>query len=206
MGGPAWLGQSGGGEYNVAGGLARTFGHRTAVVTAFADNEVGRLLEGLILAGGVDTSHVRWMADDGIGRDVRNGLNFTERGFGVRGAVGVSDRGRTAASQLAPDAVNWDHLFGELGFRWFHTGGIFAGLSETSAETALAAVRAARRHGTVVSYDLNFRPSLWNSIGGRERARDDRSGRHQQGEPRRGAWPCRWRQRSCCALTPQREG
>ena len=101
---------------------------------------------------------------------MRNGLNFTERGFGVRGAVGVSDRGHTAASQLRPDDVDWDHLFGALGVRWLHTGGIFAGLSETTAETVLAATAAARRHGTVVSYDLNYRPSLWAENGGRARA------------------------------------
>jgi 2-dehydro-3-deoxygluconokinase len=146
------------------------FGLRTAVVTALVDNEVGRLLEDFILAGGVDASLIRWVPSDGVGRDVRNGLNFTERGFGVRGAVGVSDRGLTAASQLGPDDVDWDHLFGELGVRWLHTGGIYAALSERSADTALAACRAAKKHGTVVSYDLNYRPSLWKSIGGPERA------------------------------------
>jgi 2-dehydro-3-deoxygluconokinase len=163
----AW---EGGGEYNVTRGLARTFGLRTAVVTALADNEVGRLIEGLVLAGGVDASHVRWLAYDGVGRAVRNGLNFTERGFGVRGAVGVSDRGHSAASQLA--GVDWDHLFGELGVRWFHTGGIYAALSQTAAATTLEAVQAARRHGTVVSYDLNYRPSLWKAVGGQTRAQE----------------------------------
>ena len=162
----------GGGEYNVARGLRRCFGQRTAVVTAFADNEVGRLLEDFVLQGGVDTSLVRWVASDGIGRTVRNGLNFTERGFGVRGALGVSDRGNTAASQLRPGDVDWEHLFGTLGVRWFHTGGIFAGLSETTPEVVAEAVDAASRHGTVVSYDLNYRPSLWQGIGGVERAQE----------------------------------
>ncbi|AEE47404.1 sugar kinase [Cellulomonas fimi] len=162
----------GGGEYNVARGLRRAFGLRTAVVTALADNEVGRLVEDCILTGGVDTSFVRWVPYDGVGRTVRNGLNFTERGFGVRGAVGVSDRGHTAASQLAPGDVDWEHLFGELGVRWFHTGGIFAALSDSAAETVIEAVTVARRHGTVVSYDLNYRPSLWKAIGGQERARE----------------------------------
>jgi len=162
----------GGGEYNVARGLRRAFGLRAAIVTALADNEIGRLVEDCMLTGGVDTSFVQWVPYDGIGRTVRNGLNFTERGFGVRGAVGVSDRGNTAASQLAPDDVDWDHLFGELGVRWLHTGGIFAALSQTSADTVLAAVRAAKRHGTVVSYDLNYRPSLWRSIGGQARAQE----------------------------------
>jgi 2-dehydro-3-deoxygluconokinase len=162
----------GGGEYNVARGLRRCFGLKTAVVTAFADNEVGRLLEDLVLQGGVDTSYVRWVPYDGIGRSVRNGLNFTERGFGVRGAVGTSDRGHTAASQLAPEDVDWDELFGAQGVRWLHTGGIYAALSQTSARTTEAAMAAARRHGTVVSYDLNYRPSLWEAVGGPERARE----------------------------------
>jgi 2-dehydro-3-deoxygluconokinase len=162
----------GGGEYNVARGLRRCFGLRTAVVTAFADNEVGRLLEDLVLAGGVDTSFVRWMPYDGIGRTVRNGLNFTERGFGLRGAVGVSDRGHSAASQLRASDVDWDHLFGALGARWLHTGGIYAGLSEGTPEVIEAAMAAARRHGTVVSYDLNYRPSLWKAVGGQPRAQE----------------------------------
>ncbi|HEY6796371.1 MAG TPA: sugar kinase [Kineosporiaceae bacterium] len=162
----------GGGEYNVARGLRRAFGLRTAIVTALVDDEVGHLVEDLMLTGGVDLSFVQWRAPDGVGRTVRNGLNFTERGFGVRGAVGVSDRGHSAASQLRPEDVDWDHLFGDLGARWLHTGGIYAALSETSAATALAAVRAARRHGVIVSYDLNYRPSLWRSIGGQARAQE----------------------------------
>ncbi|GAA2588680.1 sugar kinase [Dactylosporangium fulvum] len=162
----------GGGEYNVARGLRRCFGLRTAVVTAFADNEVGRLLEDLVLQGGVDTSLVKWVPYDGTGRTVRNGLNFTERGFGVRGAVGTSDRGHTAASQLRPDDVDWDHLFGTLGVRWLHTGGIYAALSETTPDTMEAAMAAASRHGTVISYDLNYRPSLWKALGGQRRAQE----------------------------------
>jgi 2-dehydro-3-deoxygluconokinase len=162
----------GGGEYNVARGLRRCFGMRTTLVSAFADNEVGRLLEDLILTGGVDTSFVRWMPYDGTGRAVRNGLNFTERGFGVRGAVGVSDRGHTAASQLRPDDVDWEHLFGTLGVRWLHTGGIYAALSDTTPDVIEAAMTAARRHGTIISYDLNYRPSLWKAFGGQARAQE----------------------------------
>ncbi len=165
----AW---EGGGEYNVTRGLRRAFGLRTAVVTALADNEVGRLVEDLILAGGVDTRFIRWVPYDGVGRAARNGLNFTERGFGVRGAVGVSDRGHTAASQLAAGDVDWEHLFGDLGVRWLHTGGIFAALSETAAATALEAITVAKEHGTVVSYDLNYRPSLWKAIGGQAKAQE----------------------------------
>ena len=153
----------GGGEYNVARGLRRTFGMRTAVVTALPRNEMGALAEDLILQGGVDVSHILWREADGVGRNTRMGLNFTERGFGVRGALGASDRANSAASQMRPDEVDWDALFGGEGVRWLHTGGIFAALSETTAATALAAIRAARRHGVVVSYDLNYRASLWSS-------------------------------------------
>jgi 2-dehydro-3-deoxygluconokinase len=162
----------GGGEYNVARGLRKCFGLKTAVVTAFVDNEVGHLVEDFIMQGGVCTDFMQWRADDGIGRSVRNGLNFTERGFGIRGAVGVPDRGNTAASQMKPGDVDWDHLFGKLGVRWFHTGGIFAALSETTAALTIEAVKAAKKHGTIVSYDLNYRPSLWKSIGGQAKARE----------------------------------
>jgi 2-dehydro-3-deoxygluconokinase len=165
----AW---EGGGEYNVARGLRKCFGLRTSVVTAFVDNEVGHLIEDFIMQGGVDTGFIRWREDDGIGRSVRNGLNFTERGFGIRGAVGVPDRGNTAASQMKPGDVDWDRLFGSLGVRWFHTGGIFAALSATTAALTIEAVQAAKRHGTIVSYDLNYRPSLWKSIGGLAKARE----------------------------------
>ena len=160
----------GGGEYNVARGLRRCFGLKSAICTAFADNEVGRLLEDLVLQGGVDTDFIKWRAYDGVGRTVRNGLNFTERGFGVRGALGIPDRGNSATSQLQPGEFDWELIFGKLGARWFHTGGIFTALSETTAGLALEAIRAARRHGTIVSYDLNYRPSLWRSNGGLQRA------------------------------------
>jgi 2-dehydro-3-deoxygluconokinase len=162
----------GGGEYNVARGLASVFGLRAGVVTALVDNPVGRLVESRIQAGRVDTSLIRWVESDGIGRQARNGLNFTERGFGVRGALGVSDRGHTAISQLKPEDVDWDRLFGEAGVRWLHTGGIYAALSEASAATVLAAVRAAKKHGVVVSYDLNYRPSLWRAAGGQAKAQE----------------------------------
>lgn len=162
----------GGGEYNVSRGLRRCFGLRAAVVTAFADNDVGRLVEDFILQGGVSTEFIRWVPYDGIGRTVRNGLNFTERGFGIRGAVGIPDRGNTAASQLKPGDIDWEYIFGERGVRWFHTGGIFAALSESAAETTIEAVQTARKHGTRVSYDLNYRPSLWKSIGGLKKAQE----------------------------------
>jgi 2-dehydro-3-deoxygluconokinase len=162
----------GGGEYNVARGLKRCFGLETAIVTAIADNPVGHLLQDLLYQGGVDQSLVRWVPYDGVGRTVRNGLNFTERGFGVRAAVGCSDRGHTAVSQLKPGDIDWDEIFGKHGARWFHTGGIFCALSETTPEVAIDAVKAARKHGTVVSYDLNYRDSLWKAIGGKKRAQE----------------------------------
>ena len=162
----------GGGEYNVARGLRRCFGLKTAVCTAFADNEVGHLLEDFILQGGVNTEFIKWAPFDGVGRITRNGLNVTERGFGVRGAVGVSDRGHTAASQLKAGDFDWDHIFGKLGVRWLHTGGIFAALSDTTPQLVIEAVKKAKQYGTVVSYDLNYRPSLWKSIGGQKRAQE----------------------------------
>ncbi len=162
----------GGGEYNVARGLKRCFGLDTAVVSAFADNAVGRLIQDLIYQGGVDQSLVKWVPDDGVGRSVRNGLNFTERGFGVRAAAGCSDRGHTAASQLKPGEIDWDAVFGKSGARWFHTGGIFCALSPTTPDVALEAMAAARRHGVVVSYDLNYRASLWKANGGKAKAQE----------------------------------
>ncbi|WP_340374340.1 sugar kinase [Streptomyces sp. SS7] len=169
----------GGGEYNVVRGLRRCFGRRTAIVTALADNAVGRLVEDLILQGGVDPSLIRWAADDGIGRTARNGLNFVERGYGIRGALGVSDRAHTAVSRLREGDVDWDTVFA-AGVRWFHTGGIFAGLSDTTVGVADEAMAAARRHGVTVSYDPNYRPSLWAGRGGADAARaaDLRLARH----------------------------
>lgn len=163
----AW---EGGGEYNVARALRRCFGLRTAVVTALVDNEVGHLVEELMLAGGVDLSHVQWVPYDGVGLQTRVGLNFTEKGFGARPARSCYDRGHTAISQLAPGEVDWDRLFGEEGVRWFHTGGIYAALSEQARDVLLEAMAAAKAHGTIVSYDLNYREGLWRAQGGREQA------------------------------------
>src|SRR5205085_229427 len=124
----------------------------------------------LIYQGGVDQSHVRWIKYDGVGRAARNGLNFVERGFGVRAGVGCSDRGHTAVSQLRPGDVDWSAVFDRDGARWLHTGGIFCALSETTPLVAREAMEAARRRGAVVSFDLNYRESLWRGYGGHERA------------------------------------
>ena len=165
----AW---EGGGEYNVSRGLRKCFEKKTAIITALANNEVGALIEDFILQGGLDTQFVKWVDYDGCGRKVRNGINFTERGFGIRGAKGVSDRGNTAASQLKPGDIDWEYIFGTLGVRWMHTGGIFAALSESAAQTVIEAVKVARKYGTIVSYDLNYRPSLWKAIGGKTKAQE----------------------------------
>src|SRR5271165_7548209 len=165
----AW---EGGGEYNVARGLKRCFGMETAIVTALADNSVGRLVEDLMLQGGVSQKYVRWVPFDGVGRTVRNGLNFTERGFGIRAPLGCSDRGRTAVSLLKPGEIDWEQIFLREGARWFHTGGIFCALSESTPLVALEAMEAAKRTGTIVSYDLNYRSSLWKSVGGKAKAQE----------------------------------
>ena len=165
----AW---EGGGEYNVIRGLHKCFGMNTAVITAFADNEVGKLMKDLVEQGGVATDLIRWKKTDGIGRICRNGINFTERGFGIRGAVGCSDRYNTAISQAKPEDFDFDYIFGKLGVRWLHTGGIYAALSEESCETILEAIRTARKYGTIVSYDLNYRQSEWSAIGGIQKAQE----------------------------------
>ncbi|MBQ2616986.1 MAG: sugar kinase, partial [Synergistaceae bacterium] len=165
----AW---EGGGEYNVIRGLHKCFGMDTAVITAFADNEVGKLMKDFIEQGGVDTRLIYWKKTDGIGRICRNGINFTERGFGIRGAVGCSDRANTAISQATPADFDFDYIFGKLGVRWLHTGGIYAALSEQACETVIAACKTAKKYGTLVSYDLNYRPSMWSAIGGQAKAQE----------------------------------
>jgi 2-dehydro-3-deoxygluconokinase len=160
----------GGGEYNVARGLKRCFGLNTAIVTALVDNPVGRLVEDLILQGGVDSSPIRWVKDDGVGRRARNGLNFTERGFGLRGATGCSDRGHTAVSQIKPREIDWNDILLKKGSRWLHTGGIFAALSDSAPQVAAEAMQEAKASRVVISYDLNYRSSLWKSIGGQKQA------------------------------------
>jgi len=162
----------GGGEYNVARGLRRCFGMRTAVATAIPRTDVGLLLEDLMLQGGVDLRFVRWVDYDGIGRENRVGINYTERGFGMRGALGVSDRANSAAAALKKGDIDWESIFGGEGVRWFHCGGIFAALSATTPDVVIEAMQSAQEHGTVVSYDLNYRSSLWKSNGGKARAQE----------------------------------
>ena len=134
-------------------------------------------MKDFIEQGGVSTDLICWKKTDGIGRLCRNGLNFTERGFGIRGAKGCSDRANTAISQATPDDFDFDYIFknksdGGLGVRWLHTGGIYAALSEQACETVIAACKAAKKYGTIVSYDLNYRPSMWEAIGGLAKAQE----------------------------------
>ncbi|TXR55370.1 sugar kinase [Quadrisphaera setariae] len=161
----------GGGEYNAVRALATCFGRRAGLVSALPDDPVGRLAEGLVRAAGVDVSRVA-LADPATGGSppLRTGLNFVERGFGVRGALGVSDRAGSAASRMAPGDVDWDVALD--GVAHLHTGGVFAGLSETTTALAEEALRAARRLGVGTSYDVNHRPSLWRSRGGAAAARE----------------------------------
>ena len=159
----AW---EGGGEYNVIRGLHKCFGMDTAVITAFADNEVGKLMKDFIEQGGVNTSLIYWKKTDGIGRICRNGINFTG------GAVGCSDRANTAISQAKPEELDFETIFGKLGVRWLHTGGIYAALSEQSCETVIEACKIAKKYGTLISYDLNYRPSMWSAIGGQAKAQE----------------------------------
>ena len=160
----------GGGEYNVVRGLKKCFGMDTIVITGIVENDVGYLLLDLINQGAVDTRYIKWFPFDGTGRDCRVGLNFTERGFGIRGALGVSDRANSAASKLKAGDIDFDKIFNQDGTRWFHTGGIFAALSEKAPEIIIEAAKAAKKAGTIISYDLNYRASLWKAVGGQKRA------------------------------------
>lgn len=156
----------GGAEYNVARNLSRVFHQRTAIVTALADNPLGRLAEDFIRQAGVDASRIIWTTDPS---KIRNGIYFIERGFGIRAPDSCFDRGNTAVSHLKPGDIDWSSLFGE-GTRWFHTGGVFTGISEDAPGVAIEAMKAARESGAIVSYDLNYRDSLWKTKGGREAA------------------------------------
>ena len=160
----------GGGEYNLARGLSAVFAQRAAVLTALPETEVGHLVEGLIRASGVNAGLIHWSEYDGVGETGRLGLNFTERGFGVRPALGVSDRAHSAAAALTADNFDLEDLFGRRKVRWLHTGGIFAALSPAAADLAEQVMTVAHRHGTVVSYDLNYRESLWRRQGGQPAA------------------------------------
>lgn len=152
----------GGGEYNVAYALSR-LGLRTGWVGGLVDNPVGKIISNHAHTARVDTSQVVNLPYDGVGRDARIGLNFTEVGTGVRASVTLYDRGHSATSKMKPGDVDWNKLFKTRGARWLHTGGIFTCLSPTTRQVAAEALKAAHEAGTIVSYDLNFRSKLWSS-------------------------------------------
>jgi len=159
----------GGAEYNAAKNLAKVFRQRTTIVTALADNALGRLAEDLANQGGVDASNIIWR--DADSNQTRNGIYFIERGFGLRPPTSCFDRANTAISQLETGEIDWKKIFGsENGSRWFHTGGVFSGLSENAPSVAAEAMKFAKESGTIVSYDLNYRDSLWKMRGGRAEA------------------------------------
>lgn len=156
----------GGAEYNVARSLAKVFRRRTAVVTVLADNALGRLAEDFVFQAGVDASEIVWRGD----ANTRNGIYFIERGFGLRAPASCFDRANTAVSQLKTGEINWHEIFNQNRTRWFHTGGVFVGISETTPAVAREAMIEARKNGSIVSYDLNYRESLWKNKGGRAAA------------------------------------
>ncbi|MDQ3180394.1 MAG: sugar kinase [Acidobacteriota bacterium] len=157
----------GGAEYNVARNLAKVFRRKTAIVTALADNALGRLAEDFVFQAGVDGSEIIWRGEDS---ETRNGIYFIERGFGLRAPASCFDRANTAVSQIKTGEIKWREIFDKNGTRWFHTGGVFTGLSANTPRVAIEAMQAARASGAIVSYDLNYRDSLWKNKGGREAA------------------------------------
>lgn len=151
----------GGGEYNVAYAAVR-LGLRCGWVGGLVDNPVGRLVLNHARAGGLDTRQAVTLPFDGVGREARIGLNFTEVGIGPRPSVTMYDRGHSATCKLKPGDVDWATLFQKRKVRWFHTGGVFASLSPSTRRVVLEAVKAAAESGAFVSYDLNYRASLWS--------------------------------------------
>jgi 2-dehydro-3-deoxygluconokinase len=156
-----------GGEFNCTANLADCFGMRTAIATAMVDYPIGELIAGQVRAMGVTPFYKRFK-HDGV-RGPNMAAVYSDRGFGVRGPVVFYNRSNEAAAQLKPGDFEWNGIFG-AGVRWFHSGGIFASLSETTAELIIEAMKAAKKHGAVVSFDLNYREKLWSAAGGADRA------------------------------------
>jgi 2-dehydro-3-deoxygluconokinase len=156
-----------GGEYNVAANLADCFGLRTAIVTAMVDYPIGELIAERVRAVGVRAFY-KHFAHDGV-RGPNMATVYSDRGFGVRAPVVFYNRSNEAAALLQPGDFDWKQIFAG-GVRWFHSGGIFASLSPTTAELIIEGMRAAKAQGAVVSFDLNYREKLWKVSGGAERA------------------------------------
>jgi 2-dehydro-3-deoxygluconokinase len=156
-----------GGEFNTAANLADCFGLRTAVATAMVEYPIGDLIAGRVRAMGV-TPFYKTFKHDGV-RGPNMATVYSDRGFGVRGPTVFYNRCNEAAAQLKPGDFDWARIFGG-GVRWFHSGGIFASLSETTSELIIEAMQAAHEHGAVTSFDLNYREKLWSAAGGAGRA------------------------------------
>ncbi len=158
-----------GGEFNVAANLADCFGLRTGVATAMVDYPIGDLIAERVRGMGVRPLYRRFEHDGTRGPNMAT--VYSDRGFGVRAPVVFYNRSNEAAALLKPGDFDWPAIFGE-GVRWFHSGGIFASLSETTSELVIEAMRAAHRAGVICSFDLNYREKLWKTSGGPARARE----------------------------------
>jgi 2-dehydro-3-deoxygluconokinase len=156
-----------GGEFNTAANLSDCFRMRTGIATAMVDYPIGDLIAGRVRAMGV-TPYYKIFAHDGA-RGPNMAAVYSDRSYGIRGPMVFYNRCNEAAAQLAPGDFDWRAIFA-AGVRWFHSGGIFAALSESTAELIIEAMQAARQKGAVVSFDLNYREKLWNATGGHARA------------------------------------
>jgi 2-dehydro-3-deoxygluconokinase len=156
-----------GGEFNVAANLADCFGMQTGIVTAMVNYPIGDLVTERVKAMGVKPFYKRFEHDGVTGPNIA--AVYSDRGLGVRAPVVFYNRSNEAAARLKPGDFDWKAIFSG-GVRWFHSGGIFAALSETTAELIIEGMQAAKAAGAVVSFDLNFREKLWRVSGGRDRA------------------------------------
>jgi 2-dehydro-3-deoxygluconokinase len=156
-----------GGEFNTAANLSDCFRMRTGIATAMVDYPIGDLIAGRVRAMGV-TPYYKIFAHDGA-RGPNMAAVYSDRSYGIRGPMVFYNRCNEAAAQLKPGDFDWTAIFA-AGVRWFHSGGIFAALSESTAELIIEGMQAARQKGAVVSFDLNYREKLWNASGGPARA------------------------------------
>jgi 2-dehydro-3-deoxygluconokinase len=156
-----------GAEYNVACNVSDCFRLRTAIASAMVDYPIGELVEERVRASGVRPFYRRFSHDGVTGPNIAT--VYSDRGGGVRGPMVFYDRANEAAARLAPGDFDWPAIFGQ-GVRWFHSGGLYAAISDTAAPLILEAMQEARRQGAIVSFDLNYREKLWRTRGGREHA------------------------------------
>jgi 2-dehydro-3-deoxygluconokinase len=154
-----------GGEYNVAAGLADCFGMKTGIATAMVNYPIGELVQSRVRETGVKPFY-KWFEHDGV-RGPNMATVYSDRGYGARPPVVFYNRSNEAGALLKPGDFNWLEIFGR-GVRWFHSGGIFASLSETTAPLIIEGMQAAKASGAVTSFDLNYRAKLWAAVGGAE--------------------------------------